>query len=301
MSDKSRNRKVELLVREAEQDKVGTGYASISRRIMRELGIKPGDIIEIEGKKKTYAIAWPLRFEDGSAIIKIDGIIRKNAGASLGDIVVVRPANLKRASRVVLAPLQATIYPDMANQIKYLIGKDLKKFYDDGKLILGICNGFQVLVKAGILPFYPFSEQKVSLALNTCARFIDTWVYLKVNKTNCIWTKDLPQIISLPIAHAEGRFCAEKEVISQIQSQIVFQYTDVNGEITPDANPNGSILNIAGITDREGRILGLMPHPERYSFSLQSPFWTEKREIKEEPGLLIFKNGVKFVKDALLS
>ncbi|RLE41490.1 phosphoribosylformylglycinamidine synthase I [Candidatus Woesearchaeota archaeon] len=189
----------------------------------------------------------------------------------------------------------------LANQIKYLIGKDLKKFYDDGKLILGICNGFQVLVKAGILPFYPFSEQKVSLALNTCARFIDTWVYLKVNKTNCIWTKDLPQIISLPIAHAEGRFCAEKEVISQIQSQIVFQYTDVNGEITPDANPNGSILNIAGITDREGRILGLMPHPERYSFSLQSPFWIEKRKIKEEPGLLIFKNGVKFVKDALLS
>ncbi len=121
MRNRPQDRRVELLVREAEQDKVGTGYASISRRIMRVLGIKPGDIIEIEGKKKTYAIAWPLRYDDGSSIIKIDGIIRKNAGVSLGEIVVVRPANLKRATRVVLAPLQATIYPDMANQIRYRI------------------------------------------------------------------------------------------------------------------------------------------------------------------------------------
>jgi len=112
------NREIELVVMEAEPDKVGTGYASMSRRIMSQLNIVPGDIIEIVGKRNTFAIAWPLRFDDNRTIIRIDGIIRRNAGVSIGDTVKVHPASLKPASKVTLAPLDSRIPEDLLHHAR---------------------------------------------------------------------------------------------------------------------------------------------------------------------------------------
>ncbi len=112
------NREIELVVMEAEPDKVGTGYASMSRRIMGQLNIVPGDIIEIVGKRNTYAIAWPLRFDDNRTIIRIDGIIRRNAGVSIGDTVKVHPASLKPAAKVTLAPLDSRIPEDLLHHAR---------------------------------------------------------------------------------------------------------------------------------------------------------------------------------------
>jgi len=112
------NREIELVVMEAEPDKVGTGYASMSRRIMGQLNIVPGDIIEIVGKRNTFAIAWPLRFDDNRTIIRIDGIIRRNAGVSICDTVKVHPASLKPASKVTLAPLDSRIPEDLLHHAR---------------------------------------------------------------------------------------------------------------------------------------------------------------------------------------
>jgi transitional endoplasmic reticulum ATPase len=109
---------IELTVMDSEPDKVGTGYVSISREVMNELGLVPGDVIEITGKKITHALVWPLRHNVDRTVIRMDGTIRKNAGVSLGDIVTVRPAKLKHATRIVLAPLNQSIPPDFISYAK---------------------------------------------------------------------------------------------------------------------------------------------------------------------------------------
>jgi len=178
----------------------------------------------------------------------------------------------------------------------------LKKFIDKGGLIIGICNGFQVLVKTGILPDLDF-QQKVTLTFNDSARFEDRWVYLKVN-SDSVWLKNLPEVISLPVAHGEGKFYAEGPILDKIESsgQAALKYV---GEDSASAeypfNPNGSLNDIAGITDSSGKVLGLMPHPERFIFKHHSPFWKDKRVssfISEEVpfGLKFFENAVNYFK-----
>lgn len=175
---------------------------------------------------------------------------------------------------------------------------DLEKFLARGGLILGICNGFQVLVKTGILPGVDFKQQ-VTLALNDSGRFEDRWVCLKtspaVSPARSIWLNDLPETIHLPVAHAEGKFFASESVLDDLEkgNQIAFRYAGPKGEteIYP-YNPNGSLRNIAGITDKSGRVLGLMPHPERYMFAHHHPSW---HEGDCNPwGLKIFENAVKY-------
>jgi phosphoribosylformylglycinamidine synthase len=174
--------------------------------------------------------------------------------------------------------------------------------------MLGICNGFQVMVKTGILPDLSF-QQKVTLTFNDSARFEDRWVYLRLNrlgtkikeknknrkKPENIWTKGLPQIISLPIAHGEGKFAASKKVLADIEKneQVVFRYCDVKGKSAGyPFNPNGAINDIAGITDATGKILAMMPHPERCMFEHHVLFACG---AKQEPwGRKIFANAVNY-------
>jgi phosphoribosylformylglycinamidine synthase subunit PurQ / glutaminase len=187
-----------------------------------------------------------------------------------------------------------------ANELRFKLVDSLRKFIGDGKLIIGICNGFQILVKSGLLPGADAEDltQDTSLILNDSAKFEARWVYLKPGG-HCVWTKGLENLIYLPVAHGEGKFLVEeKKVLGRLKKnrQIVFQYCDARGKLSgyPD-NPNGSLENIAGITDTTGRILGLMPHPERHITSLQSP----RKELKLKSsgdGLPIFKNGVQYVK-----
>ncbi len=189
--------------------------------------------------------------------------------------------------------------------------ESLKEFLKKGGLILGICNGFQVLVKTGILPDLDF-KQKVTLSFNDSLRFEDRWTFLRLPVTSGgqtpganarepvgknIWFRDLPEIINLPVAHGEGKFYAQGDILDTIETgnQVVLRYTDKNGKLAgyPD-NPNGSLNNIAGITDKEGKILGLMPHPERFIFKHHYPYW--RKEDVYPFGKKIFENAVNYFK-----
>jgi phosphoribosylformylglycinamidine synthase len=188
-----------------------------------------------------------------------------------------------------------------ANELRFKLADTLRKFIKDGKLIIGICNGFQILVKSGLLPGNPELKQETSLIINDSATFESRWVYLK-SSGSCVWTKGLEKIIYLPVAHGEGKFVTQdKATLDRLKKnkQIVFQYCDASGKSAKyPANPNGSTQDIAGICDETGRILGLMPHPERHVFSAMHPRnWDIK--FKEGDGLQIFKNGVKYVKENL--
>lgn len=133
------------------------------------------------------------------------------------------------------------------------------KHAEQGKLILGICNGFQVLTEVGLLPG--------ALMRNRDLHFVCDRVPLKVEQTDLPWTQGYQtnQVITLPIAHGEGCYYADAETIAELEKnrQILFRYCTATGEVTESANPNGSLLGIAGICNRQGNVLGMMPHPER--------------------------------------
>jgi len=188
----------------------------------------------------------------------------------------------------------------LANEIKCKLREKIQKFIEKGHLILGICNGFQILVKCGILPAFEayFEPQTVSLITNDSERFEDRWVNLKVLDSRCVFTGNLKPVITLPVAHAEGKFVVkDKGILKKIKDHIVFQYVDENGGTAGyPHNPNGSILDIAGIMDKTGRILGLMPHPERHISYLQHPRHTRQKVGKMGDGFYIFRNAVNYFK-----
>ncbi|MFA7272108.1 MAG: phosphoribosylformylglycinamidine synthase I [Candidatus Omnitrophota bacterium] len=189
-----------------------------------------------------------------------------------------------------------------ANELKYKLEEELVRFIADGKLIIGICNGFQVLVKSGLLPGNNAFEQEASLIINDSGKFEDRWVYLK-NSGKCAWARNMPEMIYLPVAHGEGKFIVkDKTVFNRLKTnkQIVFRYCSAQGQPSgyPD-NPNGSLDDIAGICDATGRILGLMPHPERHIASSQHPRWFNLKNKKEGDGREIFRNGVEYIKKSL--
>ncbi len=193
----------------------------------------------------------------------------------------------------------------LANEMLHKLKDYLLKFIEDGKLMLGICNGFQVLVKAGLLPAYRgyLRRQEVTLAFNDSGRFEDRWIYLKPMSKTCVFTKGLDKIIFLPIAHAEGKFVPDnRKVLNNIKKRdgVVFRYVDANGKFAKfPINPNGSIDHIAAICDKTGRIMGMMPHPERHISYLQNPYHTRRKLPEEGDGMIIFKNAVAYVKKNL--
>lgn len=200
----------------------------------------------------------------------------------------------------------------LANELKFRMEEALQKFINKGSLIIGICNGFQILVKAGLLPNLSGNYQtlEATLTLNDSNKFEDRWIYLKRvqgpgARGQCIWTKGIDKIIQLPVAHGEGKFIPkDKKTLEQLKKNglVVFEYVDEKGRKAPyPYNPNGSVENIAGICDETGRIFGLMPHPERHISFYQNPLWTKAGKPKNEngDGLAIFKNGVNFAKKYL--
>lgn len=181
--------------------------------------------------------------------------------------------------------------------------EQLTAFLKKGSLILGICNGFQLLVKLGLLPAFDgiFYERHVSLGQNTSARFEDRWVSLAVNKKSpCVFTKNLERM-AMPVRHGEGKIvCADAHVLQRLQDEalIALSYIDPStGEPTESypANPNGSPLGIAGLTDPSGHILGLMPHPEAFHHVTNHPRWTSG-QLDSPPGTMLFANAVSYLK-----
>lgn len=176
----------------------------------------------------------------------------------------------------------------------------LKEFIEKGNLVLGICNGFQFMVKAGLIPSFDYSnhfEQTATLTFNDSGRFEDRWVYLKVNKNSpCIFTDGLDNLY-LPVRHGEGKFYCDNNILEKIKNKnlYVLQYStfDFNPTMEYPYNPNGSLFSIAGICDITGRLFGLMPHPEAFIYPYHHPRWTREK-IEEADGLKIFKNALKY-------
>jgi phosphoribosylformylglycinamidine synthase len=200
----------------------------------------------------------------------------------------------------------------LANELRLRLGEHLHRFVEDKKLIIGICNGFQVLVRTGILPgphswkerWYTQPGQTATLVHNDSGKFEARWIHLK-REGNSVWTSGLKDILHLPIAHGEGKFVPRDQVLWEklkANGQIAFRYCDPDGQRGEyPVNPNGSFDDIAGITDHTGRVLGLMPHPERHFVVYQRPYWTrEKIPHADGHGAAIFTNGVNYVKENLL-
>ncbi len=187
----------------------------------------------------------------------------------------------------------------LANEIRLKLREDIQGFIDSGGLVLGICNGFQVLVKAGILPRpADGSPQQLTLAGNDSGVFECRWVYLRVNqKSPCIFTKGMTSMY-LPVAHGEGKVVAEPGILEELN--VVLYYADETGNVQAGYpyNPNGSVDNIAGICDASGRIFALMPHPERFTRWTQHPRWTREPPQKYGDGFHIFRNAVEWVENA---
>ena len=188
----------------------------------------------------------------------------------------------------------------LANQIRHHLYEAVRKFVDDGKLVLGICNGFQVLVKCGLLGGNGSGNaQSVTITNNDSGKFEDRWVYLSPQTDRCVFI-EAGQQIYLPIAHGEGKVVTKNDSdLKEIQDGgfVAFKYVDKDGrEGDYPVNPNGSTGSIAGLIDATGRVMGLMPHPERFVRATQHPHWTRLENRSEGDGMSIFRNAVNYIR-----
>jgi len=199
----------------------------------------------------------------------------------------------------------------LANRLKHKMRDPLQEFIDDGKLIIGICNGFQTMTKLGLLPGLggDYMTQTVSLIENDCGCFQDRWVTLRMRpESPCVFTQGMDRI-DVPVRHGEGKFvCLDDNVRQELwdQNMVACQYIDATtGEPTDEfpANPNGSTDAIAGVCDPTGRGYGMMPHPEAYLFPFNHPQWQRQRlagTLSEHgAGLKVFQNAVEFARENL--
>lgn len=189
------------------------------------------------------------------------------------------------------------------------LSDQLQRFIADGKLIMGVCNGFQLMTKMGLLPALggDYRKQSATLTFNDGGRFEDRWCYLKVDqKSPCVFTRNLDGIY-LPVRHGEGKFVVESDrVLQEIETKhlAVVKYSDADYRspvMEYPLNPNGSVAAIAGVCDETGRLFGLMPHPEAYLHRTHHPRWTREPELPEEGmGLFLYNNAVEYIREELL-
>ena len=183
------------------------------------------------------------------------------------------------------------------------------RFIADGKLILGVCNGFQLMVKMGMLPGLDgeYLNQTVTLTHNDSGRFQDRWTYLQVDSASpSVFTRGIDKGIYLPVRHGEGKFlCDSDATLARIEAGhlAVLRYTLADyAEATMEfpANPNGSVNAIAALCDPTGRLMGLMPHPEAFVHYTQHPRWTRENLPEEGDGLILYKNAAEYVRKNLI-
>jgi phosphoribosylformylglycinamidine synthase len=193
-----------------------------------------------------------------------------------------------------------------ANQIRHHLADAFNDFVAAQKPIIGICNGFQVLVKTDLLPGRVAGRegQSCTLTNNDCGRFVDRWVHLAGRSKKCVWTAGIERL-ELPIAHGEGKFVPADDGVRRAlwdDDQVALVYTRADGSpaggSAPD-NPNGSTDDIAGVCDASGLVFGLMPHPERFVDAIQHPAWTRRGVTGAGEGLAVFENAVRHVAQAV--
>lgn len=230
----------------------------------------------------------------------------ERAGASAERIHINRlreqPALLRRFQMLVV-PGGFTYGDDvaagkiLATQLAHFLADALREFRDANKLVLGICNGFQVLLKAGLLLQHDDDGPVATLALNASGKFEDRWVHLQVASDKCPFLKGIDRL-ELPVAHGEGNFrCREAWILQGLQQtgQVVLRYVGADGQKGKyPVNPNGSQDDVAGVCDPTGRVLGLMPHPERHVLPTHHPRWTRTGLAEHGAGFPIFRNAVQY-------
>jgi len=185
----------------------------------------------------------------------------------------------------------------LANQLIHHFQQEVREFIQADKLVLGICNGFQVLVKAGILPGQTNGTATgTTITYNDSGKFEDRWVSLEPGTDKCVFIEP-GQRIYLPVAHGEGKVCfVDESLLEQVQAnnQVAFRYVDKDGKFGDyPVNPNGSTDHIAGLCDTTGRVMGWMPHPERFVHKTHHPRWT-RETINQADGMSIFTNAVNY-------
>jgi phosphoribosylformylglycinamidine synthase len=192
----------------------------------------------------------------------------------------------------------------LAVKLRTHLLEPLREFVARGRLVLGICNGFQALVKLGLLPNLTSEcTQDVTLTFNDSGRFEDRWVYLEVNPaSSCVFTMGMDRVY-LPVRHGEGKFIPRDEATLETLTArqcVVMRYVDKAGGLAGYPwNPNGSVANVAGLCDATGRVFGLMPHPEAYLHFTNHPRWTREPVPPEGMGVQVFRNAVTYVNEAL--
>jgi len=257
-------------------------------------------ILHASGTNRDHEAAQACELAGGQAeIVHVNQLARREK--SLKDyVMLVLPGGFSYSDDLGAGML-------LALDIRHRLGDDLQRFIDDGKAVLGICNGFQSLVKSGLLPGPGPSEsvspphvngRQATLTFNRSARFECRWVHLKPNPASpCVFTQGLTGLLYVPVAHGEGRFMTGSEPAweaLQANRQIALTYVNKDGEpANYPGNPNGSMKGVAGICNVRGNVFGLMPHPENHVFPYQHPRWT--RGESGNMGLPVFEAGIRYV------
>lgn len=249
-------------------------------------------IVHASGTNRDHDVAAALELAGALPEIVHLNRLRDNPASLLDYQLLVLPGGFSYGDDLGAGKLWAVA-------LRHRLGESLEEFVAGGRPVLGICNGFQALVKSGTLPGLDNDHaQQATLTHNESGRFECRWVDLEPNPaTPSRWLQGLTQPISCPVAHGEGRFVAPTTTIDRIEHEglVAFRYLVANGEPAYPENPNGSINHIAGITNPAGNVLGLMPHPENHIVARQHP--NRHHSPQRGLGLSLFKNGVDYAAD----
>ncbi|MCP4304193.1 MAG: phosphoribosylformylglycinamidine synthase I [bacterium] len=239
-------------------------------------------ILHASGTNRDQDVAWALELAGAKPAIVHMNAINDGTHSLLDYQMLVLPGGFSYGDDLGAGKLWAIA-------LRNRLGADLEAFVDRGSPVLGICNGFQALVKSGLLPAYGgSSDQQATLTRNESGKFECRWVALDP-AGNSFWTNALDPIYC-PVAHGEGRFVAEAATLDEIESQGMVAFRYRVGSVAYPANPNGSANHIAGITNPAGNVLGMMPHPENHIVAAQHP--QSRTGPTTGSGLPLFKNGV---------
>lgn len=254
-------------------------------------------VLKADGTNRDVEMAYAFKIAGAdSSIIHVNQLRNKSEKMSNYQILAL-PGGFAYGDDIVSGKI-------LAIELTSFLGKEMRQFIErKDTAIIGVCNGFQVLVRTGLLPFRKVGEMDVTLTNNDSGHFECRWIKVKANeKNNSPFLADMDnQIIWLPVAHGEGKFLTDEKTLKKVEENnlVAFRYVDGKGQPTqkyPD-NPNGALNAIVGVTDTTGRILGMMPHPECFVRIEQHPNW-RRGEVEKPQGLPLFKNIVRFVKEA---